>query len=93
MSELFDMDWLVCGVGRITSDHLLVLAEWNTLALDLLDVFETRKDVVLDDECSLHLVFATLLDGEWLSLQRFQSTWLGEVNGDISSAFDFLWKD
>jgi hypothetical protein len=55
-----------------------------------LDVFEAGKNLMLDDKDRLHLVPATLLDGERLALQRLECAWLRKIDGDIWPTFDFL---
>jgi hypothetical protein len=44
---------------------------------------------MLDTEASLHAERGALLDGEWLLVQRLQSTGLGQVDNDIGAAFHF----
>jgi hypothetical protein len=84
------MNELVFSIGGIASNHLLVLAERNALSLELLDVLQPREDLVLHDKRCLHLIFATLFDGERFGFERFDSSRSREINGDIRSAFDFL---
>jgi hypothetical protein len=70
--KLLLVDWLVLGIWRIAAYHLLVLAKRNALTLELLDVLQAGQDLMLDDESSLHLVMAALLDGEWFALQALK---------------------
>jgi len=71
--ELLLVCWLAGGVWRITADHFLVLAHPNALTLGDLDVFKTGENLMLDHEIRLHLVLATLLDGERFLLQALKS--------------------
>ena len=89
-SEFRHIYWLVGGVGWIASNHLLVLAHSNSLALESLNVFQTRQDFVLNNEGGLHLVSATFLDGEWLFFERLNSARGGKIYCDVWPAFDFL---
>jgi hypothetical protein len=45
---------------------------------------------VLNNKDNLHFIFASLLDGKWFVLQVFESARLSQINGDITSAFNFL---
>ena len=83
--ELLDMYWLVNCVWRVRTDHFLVLAERNTFSLQLLDILETRQDLMLDDEGGFHLICATFLNGKRLLLQSFQGTRSGEVDSDVGA--------
>ena len=87
-SELLDVFWLVGGVRRITANHLLVLAKWDALSLELLDILEAREDLLLDDELGLHLILATFFDSERFLLERFEGPSSGEIDCDIGSAFN-----
>jgi hypothetical protein len=89
--ELLGVDGPVCRVGRVAADHFLVLANWNALSLDLLDVLEARKDLVLDDKCGLNLVRAAFFDVEGLVLKGGFGAGLGEIDRYVGSAFDLLW--
>jgi hypothetical protein len=89
-SERLHVHWLVSGVRWIASNHLLVLANSDALALESLNVFQTRQDFMLDDERGLHLVSAAFLDGEWLVFETLDGTWGGKIYGNVWPAFNFL---
>ena len=68
------------GVWRVRADHLLILADSDTLALDDLDVLETRKNLVLDLELGNHGEFGSLHNLEWLVLQGGLGALCGEID-------------
>jgi len=79
------------GIGREAANHLLVLANSDTLALDGLDVFETRENFVVDGEKDLHLVFGAFLDGERVLAEGIEGARLCEINSDVGPTLNFLW--
>ena len=85
--EFFDIGWFVGGVGRIAANHFLVFAQWYALPLQLLNIFEARQDLMLDNEDSLHLILAAFLYREGFLLERVEGATGGEVDGDVGSAF------
>src|SRR5271155_5763622 len=46
--ELLLVQWLIGGVGWIAANHLLVLSDTDALALQSLNVFQTRQYSMLD---------------------------------------------
>lgn len=70
----------------ITHNHLLVLANSDTLALNDLDVVQTAKNLVLNLELGRHGEFHTFLDFEWLVLQRCLGAFLAKVDGHWRSS-------
>jgi hypothetical protein len=89
--ELLGVDWSVCRVGRVATDHLLVLAHGNALSLDLLDILEAGKNLVLNDEGGLDLVSAALFDVEGVVLECGLGARLGEIDRYVGSAIDLLY--
>ena len=89
-SEFLDMSRLVGSIRWKAADHLFVLSNSDTFALQDLNVLESRENLVLDNEDSLHLIPTAFLDCEWLVLESFECTWSGQINGDVWSAFNFL---
>lgn len=75
-SKLLFVHRLFGSVGTIATNHFLVFADWEALSLELLNVLETRKNLVLDDKVGLHLVLAAFLYSERLRLERIQSAGL-----------------
>ena len=75
------VEWLISGVWSIRTDHLLVLADSDTLSLDNLDVLKAREDLVLDLELGDHGELSSLLDLEWLVLQGRLRSFSREVDG------------
>lgn len=75
------VEWLISGVWSIRTDHLLVLADSDTLSLDNLDVLKARENLVLDLELGDHGELSSLLDLEWLVLQGGLGSFSREVNG------------
>jgi hypothetical protein len=65
----------------------LILADPNTLALDNLDVVQTRQNLMLDLELRCHAELGTLLDLERLVLESGFRAFFGEINGDGWAAF------
>lgn len=53
-----------------------------------MEVLQTGQNVVLDLELCLHAEPSTLLDGEWLLLESFDSARCAQVDNDIITAFD-----
>lgn len=68
-------------------NHLLVLADSDTLSLDDLNVVKTRQDFMLDLESGCHAELDTLLDLEWLVLECSLRTLGREINGDRRTTF------
>lgn len=75
------VEWLISGVRSIRTNHLLVLADSDTLSLDNLDVLKARENLMLDHELGDHGELSSLLDLEWLVLQGGFGSLGGEVNG------------
>ena len=88
--ELLDVYGSVGGVWREGTDHLLVFANSDAFALDHLDVFETRKDIVLDDKLGFHLVFTAFFDGEGLLAELLNCASASDIDTDVRTAMDFL---
>ena len=60
---------LVFGTWGIAANHFLVFAERDTLALQSLNIFQARENLMLNDEDGLHLILAPFLDGKGLAFQ------------------------
>jgi hypothetical protein len=90
LSELLGVLWVVSGVGREAADHFLVLADADPLALDGLNVLETREDLVVDGKDDFHLVGGTFLDGEWVFAKSFKRTRFRKIDGDVGTTLDLL---
>lgn len=71
-----------------THHHLLKLLA-DAHARDLLEVLQTRQDIVLHLELCLHAEPSTFLDREWLFLKSLDGTRCTQVDNDIIAAFDF----
>lgn len=65
-----------------THNHLLVLANPDTLPLHNLNVLETRQNLMLNLELGNHGELGALLDLERLVLQGILGTLLGKINCD-----------
>src|ERR1700712_494400 len=88
--ELLHVFSVVGGIGCEAANHLLVLTDSNTLALDGLDVLETGENLVIDSKDDLHLVRGAFFDREWMFAEGFNRTGLCQINGDVRSTVDFL---
>lgn len=72
-----------------THQHLLILANPNTLPLNHLQVLQTAQHLMVHLEDNLDPERSALLDGERLILETLESAGGGEVDEDIGAAFDF----
>lgn len=54
--------WDLVGIWCVRAQHLLILRDTNTLALDHLDIVQTREDLVLNLEFRGHSELGTFLD-------------------------------
>ena len=88
--EFLDVYGSVGGVWREGTDHFLVFAHPDAFALDDLDVFETREDVVLDNKFGFHLVFTAFFDGEGLLTEFVNCTSTSDIDTDVRTAMDLL---
>lgn len=79
---------LVSCAGSIATQHLLILADTNTLALDHLQVLETTQHLMVDLEDNLDVELSTLLNGERLVLKTVDSSGGGQVDHDVGTALD-----
>lgn len=100
---LLGIEWVLVSIGSIgalfkklanrfenleeTYNHFLILANTNTLALDDLDVVQSRQNLVLDLELRRHAELGALLDFERLVLESGFRTLFGQVDGDGWAAF------
>jgi hypothetical protein len=71
----------------ITYNHLLVLANANTLSLDDLDILQTTENIMLDLELGRHPEPGAFLDLERMVFEGQLGALGGEVNGDRWAAF------
>lgn len=83
---LLDVGRLLVRVGSIATDHLGVLGDLDTLALDNLNVVQTGQNFVLDLELGAHGELGTLLDLEGLIFEGGLGACGGEVDSDGVSA-------
>lgn len=73
------------GVGSIAAEHLLVLADTDTLALNGLDVLEATENIVVDLENDLDVELGTLLDGEGLVLEAVDGLGARQLDHDVGA--------
>lgn len=79
---------LVSCAGGIATQHLLILANTDTLALDHLQVLETTQHLMVDLEDHLDVELGTLLDGEGLVLESVDGSRGGQIDDDVGTALD-----
>lgn len=70
-----------------TYQHLLILADANTLPPHGLDVLQTAENLMLNLENDLDAESSTLLDREGLVLELFERTRGRQLNHDVVPAF------
>ncbi len=73
---------VVRHVPFTTYNHLLVLADSNTLPLHNLNILQTAQDFMLDLELGRHVELCPLFDLEWLILQGRLRTFGAEIDSD-----------
>lgn len=79
---------LTSGVGSVTAQHLLILADPDTLTLDDLQVLETAQNFVVDLEGNLDVELGALLNLERLILEAVDRARGGQVDDNIFTAVD-----
>lgn len=78
---------LASSVRSITSQHLLILANPDTLSLHDLQVLQTAQNLMVDLEGNLDTECGAFLDGEGLVFQSFEGTGGGEIDDDVRTVF------
>lgn len=73
----------------VTYEHLLVLADPDSLALDHLQVLQPAQHLVMHLKNSFCAELGSFLDRERLVLQLIQGVRPGEVDGDVGSSRRF----
>jgi hypothetical protein len=79
---------LAGGVGRITTQHLFILADPDSLPLDDLKVLQAAQNLVVYLENALDAESGTLLDGEWLVLESLKRALGGKFDDYIWTSLD-----
>jgi len=80
--EGFGVDWGLVCVWGVRSNHLLILANPNTLPLHNLYIVQTRQNLMLHLELRSHVELGTLLDLERLVFESLLCILGREIDGD-----------
>lgn len=71
------------GGSRQTYEHLLILGDCDTLALNHMNIFQTTQHIAVHLKDNLGEKLGSLLDCEWFILESLKSVGTRQVESDI----------
>ncbi|KAL3709429.1 hypothetical protein TMatcc_003219 [Talaromyces marneffei ATCC 18224] len=82
VNELLE-DFHATRSSRRTYEHLLILGNCDTLALNHMDIFQSTQYITVHLKDDLGEELGSLLDCEWFVLESLKGVGTSQVEGDI----------